>query len=85
MELFNLQRSWSQDALIRCRPTPSGVTSILPGDTWMHTGKFCLVVTFLTNHSQGLSVKQAEFAVKKYKSHRRIPASIMMDLEIMNI
>ena len=39
----------------------------------------------LTDNSQGLSIKQAEFAVKKYKSHRRIPARIMMDLEIMNL
>jgi hypothetical protein len=39
----------------------------------------------LTNNSQGLSIKQAEFAVKKYKSHRRIPARVMMNLEIMNL
>lgn len=42
-------------------------------------------VAFLTQRSQGLSIKQAEFAVKKYKSHRRIPASVMMDLGIMNL
>jgi len=39
----------------------------------------------LTNNSQGLSIKQAEFTVKKYKSHRHIPARVMMDLEIMNL
>jgi hypothetical protein len=39
----------------------------------------------LTDSSQGLSIKQAEFAVRKYKSHRRIPAGVMMDLEILNL
>ena len=38
-----------------------------------------------TDNSQGLLIKQAEFAVKKYKSHHRIPARVMMDLEIMNL
>ena len=40
---------------------------------------------FLTDNSQGLSIRQAEFAVKKYKSHRCIPARVIMDLEIMNL
>ena len=33
---------------------------------------------------RGLNARQAEYAVKKYCSHRRIGAWIMMDMEIMN-
>ena len=31
----------------------------------------------------GLSGSAATFAVKKYKSHRRIPESVLMDVETM--
>ena len=33
---------------------------------------------------RGLNAHQAEYAVKKYRSHRRIGVRIMMDMEIMN-
>ncbi|KAK0472307.1 hypothetical protein EDD18DRAFT_1232106 [Armillaria luteobubalina] len=31
-----------------------------------------------------LNVRQAEYAVKKYKSHRRIPRQALMDVGIIN-
>lgn len=34
--------------------------------------------------SKGLTPKQVEFAVKKYRSHRRIGAAVMMSLEMLN-
>ena len=33
---------------------------------------------------KGLNAKQAEYAVKKYRSHRRVGAGIMMDMGILN-
>jgi hypothetical protein len=33
---------------------------------------------------EGLNFRQAAYAVKKYKSHRRIPANIMMDINIIS-
>ena len=36
------------------------------------------------HHRRGLNACQAEYAVKKYRSNRRIGAQIMMDMEIMN-
>ena len=42
-------------------------------------------VPFLIDNRKGLSIKQAEFAVKKYKSHRRIPARVVMDLTLMDL
>ncbi|CAG8706927.1 9613_t:CDS:2, partial [Cetraspora pellucida] len=37
---------------------------------------------YMSAYRLGLSVKQAAFAVKKYKSHRRIPNNILEDLNI---
>ncbi|CAG8802744.1 12433_t:CDS:1 [Cetraspora pellucida] len=37
---------------------------------------------YISAYRLGLSVKQAAFAVKKYKSHRRIPNNILEDLNI---
>jgi hypothetical protein len=34
--------------------------------------------------SKGLDAKQAEFAVKKYRSHRRVGPAVMMSLGIMD-
>ena len=34
-------------------------------------------------YRKGLSVKQAEYAVKKYKSHRKSPDTILTDLDIL--
>ncbi|KAI0092204.1 hypothetical protein BDY19DRAFT_928836 [Irpex rosettiformis] len=38
---------------------------------------------YMDAYSKGLNVKQVEFAVKKYTSHRRIPRSIMMNVGIL--
>ena len=35
-------------------------------------------------HRLELNINQAAYAVKKYKSHRRIPLSINMDINIIN-
>ena len=32
---------------------------------------------------KGLSGKSAEYAVKKYRSHRRVPNSILMDMNCL--
>jgi len=32
----------------------------------------------------GLNAQQAEFAVRKYRSHRKVGAKIMMDLNMLN-
>lgn len=34
----------------------------------------------ILNNRKGLTGKQAEFAVKKYKSHRRVGKQVMMDI-----
>ena len=33
---------------------------------------------------KGLNARQAEYAVRKYRSHRRIGAGIMMDVNVLN-
>ena len=38
---------------------------------------------YMECYRKGLSVKQAEYAVKKYKSHRKIPDTILTDLDIL--
>lgn len=35
-------------------------------------------------HRKGLNARQAEYAVKKYRSHRKVGAAIMMNLDILN-
>ena len=42
------------------------------------------VMPLSRNISQGFLIRQVEFAVKKYRSHRHIPARVMMDLEVVN-
>jgi hypothetical protein len=54
-------------------------------DAYRYVLDFSSEVALLTANRYGLSIKQADFAVKKYKSHRRIPARVLMDLEIMNL
>ena len=39
---------------------------------------------YMDAYKKGISGKLAEYAVKKYKSHRRIPDSILEDLEELN-
>jgi hypothetical protein len=36
-------------------------------------------------YSKGLNAKQAEFAVKKYRSHRKIPNTIMSELAVAGL
>lgn len=61
------------------------------GDIWMHT-RTCGTVygnnlwdtkIHWCNHRKGLTGKQAEFAVKKYKSHRRVGPHVMQDLQLL--
>jgi hypothetical protein len=40
---------------------------------------------YMSAYRIGLTGKQALFAVKKYKSHRRVPVSVTDELDIMNI
>jgi hypothetical protein len=35
----------------------------------------------MSAYHKGLTLKAAEFAVKKYKSHRRIPDSAVIDID----
>ena len=61
--------------------------------TWQYLDAYryvlCLVnapqVLHPTNCSKGLMIRQAEFAVKKYSSHSRIPGRVVMDLAIMDL
>jgi hypothetical protein len=42
-----------------------------------------LLIIFI-NYRLGLNIRQAEYAVKKYKSHRRVNRTILMDVNIIN-
>ena len=37
------------------------------------------------SYRKGLNQKQVEYAVKKYRSHRKVGAEIMMDVNIINM
>ncbi|KAJ7597988.1 hypothetical protein C8J56DRAFT_883292 [Mycena floridula] len=39
---------------------------------------------YMDAYSKKLNYKQAAYAVKKYKSHRRIPATVMLDVNILS-
>ncbi|KAG2043995.1 hypothetical protein BDR03DRAFT_343771 [Suillus americanus] len=39
---------------------------------------------YMDAYRKGLNAKQAEYAVKKYCSHRKVGAGIMMDMAILN-
>ncbi|KAG2744647.1 hypothetical protein P692DRAFT_20850118 [Suillus brevipes Sb2] len=39
---------------------------------------------YMDTHRKGLNAKQAEYAVKKYCSHCKVGAGIMMDMAILN-
>ncbi|KAG2093316.1 uncharacterized protein F5147DRAFT_657455 [Suillus discolor] len=39
---------------------------------------------YMDAYRKGLNAKQAEYAVKKYRSHRKVGAGIMMDMAILN-
>ena len=52
----------------------------------MLTGTFQAHHLFLLNltvYRKGLNACQAEFAVKKYKSHRRCSPTLMMDVGVL--
>jgi len=38
---------------------------------------------YMDAYRKGLSLERANYAVKKYTSHRRIPAHIIMDINIL--
>ena len=37
---------------------------------------------YMDCYRKGLDMKQAEYAVKRYKSHRKIPDSILTEIDI---
>lgn len=39
--------------------------------------------SYMECYRKVLNVKQAEYAVKKYNSHRKIPDTILMDLDVL--
>jgi hypothetical protein len=71
---------------------PMNVIRAFYWKTWryMDTYRYILTLfyTSLTYHvvfiRKGLDAKQAEYAVKKYRSHHKIGAGIMMTLNIMD-
>lgn len=60
------------------------------GDIWTPTGLYSLeywsnsAAHSIEIYRKGLNARQAEYAVKKYRSHRKVGAGIMMDVNIMN-
>ena len=75
----------------RCRVNRYNQTLLQPHLAVLGCVPVCFTFSYpfqapcLTNSSQGLSIKQAEYAVKKYSFHRRIPAKVMMDLQILDL
>jgi len=59
----------------------SKLTSKLPFLPSLQVEEYSNIPTYL---SRGLNFRQAAYAVKKYKSHRHIPANIMMDINIIS-
>jgi hypothetical protein len=49
-----------------------------------HYSRSNFMVSLNSVHSKGLDAKQAEFAVKKYRSHRRVGPAVMMSLGIID-
>ena len=58
------------------------------GATWMPTGMTSFSLQPFSQISspcsKGLNARQAEFAVRKYRSHQRIGALVMMSLSIFD-
>ena len=40
---------------------------------------------FMSAYRLGLSGRAAIFAAKKYKSHRKVPESVLMDIDILSL
>ena len=40
---------------------------------------------FMSAYRLGLSGRAAIFAAKKYKSHRKVPESVLMDVDILSL
>ncbi|KAJ7921049.1 hypothetical protein B0H13DRAFT_1867053 [Mycena leptocephala] len=55
----------------------------LPAATLGWKCKWMLTPTSSASPKTGLNIRQAAYAVKKYPSHRRIPASITKDAEVI--
>jgi hypothetical protein len=85
-----LPKDWSQNYLMHALLRSYEHSIARHGGTWMLIGSHIQTYQFLTvTHSgcssrKGLNAKQAEYAVKKYRSHRRVGAGIMMDMGILN-
>ena len=63
-------------------------TSVTAIDTWMHTSEYFIHYCLQTKSSLlscrlGLNIRQAAYAVKKYKSHRRVDQRILMAINII--
>jgi len=41
------------------------------------------MISYLNTIRMGLNIKQAAYTVKKYTSHRCVPANIVMDIEVI--
>jgi hypothetical protein len=64
-------------------------TSVTAIGTWMHTSEYFIhyylrTIPSLLSFRLGLNIRQAAYAVKKYKSHRRVDRRILMDINVIN-
>ena len=88
---LELQNDWCQNYLMHAPPKSSGHFIERLGGTWMHIGTYYCAyerMCYLTESKscrKGLNQKQVEYAVKKYRSHRKVGAGIMMDVNIINM
>jgi len=60
----------------------SGIVIVFPSQIYVY--QFLNVTHPGCSSRRGLNAKQAEYAVKKYHSHSRVGAGIMMDMGILN-
>lgn len=88
---LELQNDWCQNYLMHAPPKSSGHFIERLGSTWMHIGMYYCTyerMCYLTkskSYRKGLNQKQVEYAVKKYRSHRKVGAETMMDVNIINM
>jgi hypothetical protein len=56
---------------------------MLTGNVQIVNPNFLVVLNSHSIFSCGLNIKQAAYAVKKYTSQRRVPADIVMDVNVL--
>lgn len=60
---------------------PQALESVHPPPTiWRHARKY---FRYMDVHRKDLTLKAAEYAMKKYRSYRQVPNSIMMDIDVI--